>query len=573
MPGVEPRGRLRRAVPACACALLVAVSSTLVAGGPARASNGSFSAVLVVEADPPTTTAEDLVVALGGLVKKQAPGRGGFEAALPAGTLLAVEASAAVTEVVRLERDPSTGVSPCPAADPACFDALPSTAVWQEAVNLDQVPGRARGRGVTVALLDTGVTPGPDLGERLLARVDLTAEHTGVDTFGHGTHLAGLLAGDGTQSLERWTGAAEDADLVSVKVAAWDGATDVTSVVAGLHWVVANRARFGIRVVSLSYGTDGLGRAGTDPLAAAVEQAWRAGIVVVVSAGNAGAPGTVTTPGDDPYVVTVGAADLAGTAQTADDVVAPFSSRGPTAQGLAKPDLLAPGVGLVGLRAPGSTIDTFRAGARVGGAYFRGAGTSQAAAIVSGVVARMVGANPALTPDQVKGILLATADPHLAGTPGAGAGLVVAAAAVALATSDGPLPTANAGLRPSTGIGSLDASRGTHPVWADTDGDGVPAPLAGPVDALGTPWTSTRVTARWTPLTWAESPWAAATSEVPGSAPAPAWTGAPVPRLAWEPGYLGADGPLAAGWDGKYWGGKYWGGKYWGSGMWQSWGR
>jgi serine protease AprX len=569
------RPLLRKGAAALSCAGLVVTGSALSAqaasgrSGSTDLGPSSESRVLVVEKDPASTAAENLVISLGGRVKKQLPAQGGFEARLPAGTLLPVRQSPFVLRTERLEQDAVTGVTACPATDPSCFDALPETEIWQQAIGLDQVPNKNRGGGVTVAVLDTGVTPSPDLGERLVARVDLTAEHDGLDHFGHGTHMIGLVAGDGTQSLERYSGAAEQADVVSVKVAGWDGATDVSTIVAGLHWVVAHRDTYGIRVVNLSFGTDAAGATASDPLAAAVEQAWRAGIVVVMSAGNAGAASSITKPGDDPFAITVGAADIAGTAQPADDVVAAFSSRGPTADGADKPDLLAPGVALVGLRAPGSTIDTFRPAARVGVDYFRGAGTSQASAIVAGVVARMVAANPALTPDQVKGVLLATTDRTLAGAPGGGAGLVDAAEAVALATSGGALPAANATAVASTGTGSLEATRGTHPVYADVDGDGVPTLLTGEVDALGTPWTAAAVTTPWSPATWAASPWAAATAEIAGSAPAPAWTGARVPRLTWEPDYYGAPGWLEAGWDGRYWGGRYWGGRYWGTGMWQ----
>ena len=182
---------------------------------------------------------------------------------------------------------------------------------------------------------------------------------------------------------------------MSVKVAGWDGATDVSTVIAALQWVVSNRARFNIRVVNLSWGTDASRGYGVDPLDRAVERAWEAGLVVVVAAGNEGpAAGTISKPADDPYVVTVGAADTDGTADDADDTIAAFSSRGPTADGVGKPDLLAPGVSIVSDRSPGSTIDLFRPAARVGPTMFKGSGTSQAAAVVAGVAARMLDVDP-----------------------------------------------------------------------------------------------------------------------------------------------------------------------------------
>lgn len=574
----QPTSRPRhRSMVSGALGASVAALLTALAAGPATAGStssgtssgvvtgpaASLSRVLVVERNPASSTAEDLVVSLGGKVKQQLPDLGGFEARLPAGALLPVRHSPAVLSTERLETDAVPGPSACAGTDPSCYD-LRDTSIWQQAIGLDQVSGKWRGNGVAVAVLDTGVTPSDDLGGRLLARVDLTAEHDGIDRFGHGSSMIGLVAGDGSLSLEQYTGSASDAEIVSVKVAGWDGATDISTVIAGLHWVVANKDRFGIRVVNLSYGTDSAAATAGDPLDAAVEQAWRAGIVVVMSAGNGGGAGTLTKPGDDPFAITVGAADTAGTADTSDDLVAPFSSHGG-----GKPDLLAPGVGLVGLRAPGSTIDTFRPAARIGSDYFRGSGTSQASAVVAGIAARLVGANPALTPDQVKGVLLATTDRTLAGRPGAGAGLVDAAAAVELATSGEPLPVANAGAVPSTGTGPLNPARGTHPVYADPDGDGVPALVSGEVDALGRPWTADQVTVAWTPATWAASPWSAVTAEVAGDLPAPAWTGPRLSPLAWEAAYFGAPGWLEAGWDAKYWGAKYWGAKYWGSGMWQ----
>jgi serine protease AprX len=453
-----------------------------------------------------------------------------------------------------------------------CYDSLPADGAWREVAGLAHLGGKWDGKDVTVASIDTGVTPNPDLGDRLLARVDFTADHDGLDHFGHGTHMAGLIAGDGTTSNEVEPGAAPEANLVSVKVAGWDGATDPSTVIAALRWVVTNRARYGIRVVNLSWGTDAVQRADVDPLNAAVERAWQAGLVVVVSAGNAGpAAGTVAKPGDDPFVITVGAADTGGTVDPADDAPAAFSSRGTTIGGATKPDVLAPGVSMVSNRAPGSTIDLFRPEARLGDSLFKGTGTSQAAAVVSGVAARLIQANPTATPNQIKAALAGSTHGRLAG-PAGGAGLIDASAALdAVDGRRGPAPpSANLGLRSSTGLGSLDATRGTHPVVSDADGDGIPATLAGEIDALGAPWSATEaILEPWTASTWAASPWAARVAVIPGSGPAPAWTGAETPVLGWETWYWGARSPQEAGWDAKYWGAKYWGAKYWGTGAWQ----
>ena len=491
-----------------------------------------------------------------------------------------LSAAAALTFVLALAAGPvaTAGASrseDCGRSGISCFDALPADGSWASAINLPAVPNRWQGDDVTVASIDTGVMPNADLGDRLLARVDFTDDHDGIDHFGHGTHMAGLIAGDGSTSDELFQGAAPEANLVSVKVASWDGATDASTVIAALQWVVSNRARYGIRVVNLSWGTDAVQAADVDPLDAAVERAWRAGLVVVVSAGNGGpAAGTVTKPGDDPFVITVGAADTAATVAPADDAVASFSSRGPTSSGNPKPDLLAPGVSMVSDRAPGSTIDTFRADARLGESLFKGTGTSQAAAVVSGVVARMIEASPAMSPDQVKAALTATAGGPLAGADGAGAGLIDAAAAVnGVAERFRPvqaLPRANGGRALSSARGTLAGSRGTQPVVVDADGDGVADPLTGEQDTLGAAWDAPAWAANpWTFGTWARSPWAPLVAEIRGSGPAPAWTGPHAPLMAWEAAYFGARSAAEAGWDAKYWGAKYWGAKYWGTGAWQ----
>ena len=167
--------------------------------------------------------------------------------------------------------------------------------------------------------------------------------------------------------------------------------------------------QYGIRVLNLSFGTDSIQPYAIDPLDAAVERAWAAGITVVVSAGNRGpGVGTIAKPGDDPYVITVGAADLNQTPERWDDEVAPFSSRGPTQDGFEKPDVVAPGTTIVATRDAGSAVDQLHPDAVVDEHYFKGTGTSQSGAVVSGIAALMYQANPNLTPKRVKGILMGT---------------------------------------------------------------------------------------------------------------------------------------------------------------------
>jgi serine protease AprX len=448
---------------------------------------------------------------------------------------------------------------------PAEYDPLPPDRSWRDSIRLSDVPAGHDGGGVTVAVLDTGVTHVPDLGARVGARVDLSPEGDGYDRYGHGTHMIGLVAGDGSGSGGVWAGAAPGASVVSVKIAGWNGATDVSMVLAGMEWIAANRERYGIRVVNLSYGTDSSQKWSEDPLNLAVERLWRAGVLVVVGAGNRGDGGSkIDKPADDPHVLTVGAADTRNTASRADDVVAPFSARGPTGEGVAKPDLVAPGVNLVSQRAPQSTIDLARPLARVDADHVRGTGTSQAAAVVSGVAARMFDAAPALTPDEAKAALAGTAGPALAGESGAGAGLVNAAAAVEAARTRS-FAGAQQQLSLSTGTGAIDSTRGSFKPYTDWKEAGKPEQLSGEADALGRPWSSPEWAARpWSEESWAASPWANHTVVSHGwSAPTPAapWSGLGDDEASWVAKSWGdADALGVPDWVAKSWGTAAWNG-------------
>jgi serine protease AprX len=302
------------------------------------------------------------------------------------------------------------------------------------------------GHGVGVAILDSGIAPHPDLAGRIVASVDFTSGVPGQqlvlpgDPGGHGTHVAGLVAGDGIASAGAYAGVAPGANLVDVRVITATGSTTVSTLIAGMQWVLAHRSEYNIRVVNLSAGGPVTTSYRDDPLATAVEVLVFAGITVVVSAGNEG-PGssTITSPGSDPYVITVGGIDDNGTATLSDDAVASWSSRGFTAiDGLAKPDLVAPGRRVVSLRSVGSTLDREFPDRVVAGldplapAYFRLSGTSMAAPVVTGVVALMLEHDPGLSPAQVKHRLTTTATALPFGSlETTGSGLVNAIAAIA----------------------------------------------------------------------------------------------------------------------------------------------
>jgi serine protease AprX len=236
---------------------------------------------------------------------------------------------------------------------------------------------------------------------------------TATDLYGHGTHVAGLIAGNGRDLppsdplYNRYIGTAPDASLVSVKVSDDNGNTSLIDVIAGLQFVVDHGADYGVRVVNLSLASSVAQSYTIDPLDAAVEAAWLHGIVVVVAAGNRGSdPDAVSyAPANDPYVITVGAVDDHGTQDLADDSVAPWSSHGVTQDGFLKPDLLAPGVHITAPLAPGSDYSSLCATCVVDGRYFRVGGTSMAAPIVAGIAADLLSAHPDWTPDQVKGAL------------------------------------------------------------------------------------------------------------------------------------------------------------------------
>ncbi|HEX7135741.1 MAG TPA: S8 family serine peptidase [Iamia sp.] len=412
------------------------------------------------------------------------------------------------------------------------------------------------GTGVDVALVDTGVAPVPALDDEgaVIVGPDLSFDPQGsdmplgIDAYGHGTHMASLIAGRGTSQAQ---GIAPGARILDMKVGASNGAVDVSQVIAAINWVDQHRNDPGmdVRVLNLSYGTDGVQPYQVDPLAHAVETAWRHGIVVVVAAGNSG--GALTNPAIDPYVLTVGAADMGGSAASpADDKTAAFSSVGTAQRGV---DLLAPGVSLVGARVPGSAADTEHPEARVGTTQFRGSGTSQAAAVVSGAVALLLQDRPELTPDQVKEILVDSGRVLLRSARSTqGSGLLH----LATASADRPIDAPQAHPR-STGLGSLDAARGTARV---SDGQ---AELAGEIDIMSTPWNPQA----WAAGTDAATTWAGGT-----------WNGTTWTGDGWVDGDLGVytgrtwRGQAFSGrtWRGETWTGRTWRGEAWSGRTWRA---
>lgn len=270
---------------------------------------------------------------------------------------------------------------------------------------------RYKGAGVTIAVADTGIYPHPDFGGRIIAFADFVGRRTApYDDNGHGTHVAGCAAGGGTRSGGRYRGPAPGALLVGVKVLDKVGSGQMSGLLAGIDWVIRNRDRYRIRILSLSLGAPAGRTCSADPLCRAVSAAWQAGITVIAAAGNSGpSRGTIASPGINPQVITVGAMDDQGTADRRDDALAAFSSRGPAPGGVVKPDLLAPGAAITATRSPGSYLDRQSPEARVGQWYQTLSGTSMATPIVAGIVALLLESRPELSPQQVKARLQATA--------------------------------------------------------------------------------------------------------------------------------------------------------------------
>jgi len=310
-------------------------------------------------------------------------------------------------------------------------------------IGLGDVPpaangGRPAGDGVTVAVLDSGVATNTDLAaSRIVGWKDfVNGQPAPYDDAGHGTYVAGLIAGDGTASLPlenhgyatvQFRGVAPAADIVGIKVLDEVGQGRTSTMIAGIAWAITHKDDYNIRVLNISIGGNPVSSFTRDPVDRAVEAAWRSGITVVVAAGNEGdfGSGGILSPGNDPFVITVGATDTRQTADVTDDSVAAYSSVGPTLfDEVAKPDLVAPGNRLISLRTQGSYIDTNFSGNVIPVAdfaptapsetlsnYLMLSGTSTSAPVVAGAAALMLGADPSLSPDDVKVRLMDTADP------------------------------------------------------------------------------------------------------------------------------------------------------------------
>jgi serine protease AprX len=401
---------------------------------------------VIVRKDGTDAEVEQRVAQLGGAVTLDLHIINAFAAQLPARASLALARMEGV-RWVSLD---------APTVEPSACTACVSTTNLKNAYNSaigavslwNQAPKYLQGQGVGVAVVDSGVNPDQDfytlMGQpRIVAAIQFNNGYnqTPNDRYGHGQHVAGIIGGNGSRMAGAYIGVAPMVNLINVKVSDDAGAANASNVVSGLQWINDNRDRYNIKVVNLSLNSSIPESYHTNPIDAAVEILWFNKITVVVSAGNIGR-NALYPPANDPFVITVGATDDRGTPSIADDVLASYSGYGTSADGIRKPDLVAPGTNIVSL-APGSNsvLALQHPDHLVNNIYFRMSGTSMSAPVVSGAIALLLQSEPNLTPDQVKYRLMSTARPF-ADSKRAGAGYLNIYAAVHTSTNQ----SANTGI-------------------------------------------------------------------------------------------------------------------------------
>ena len=580
--------------------LLVAPAS---AAPPSRLTASAGLRVIVMAEAGRELAAERATVALGGRVIRQLGVIEGFVAEVPPTALRRLRAVPGVVSVSADRVAHPMSVVPALGYDPADLGSLSSVsrivgaqAAWARGYT---------GKGIDVAVIDTGVArvaglnatgkvvDGPDLS------FDSPATATaGVDGFGHGTHMASIIAGrdstatssvtgcatclngSGYSDTTKFVGVAPDARIVNVKVGAADGAADVSQVIAAIDWVTqhAHDPGMNIRVLNLSFGTESSQAYTIDPLAQAAEQAWKHGILVVAAAGNDGrSTQSLASPAYDPYVLAAGASDPVGTLAITDDKVASFAQHGTPARPV---DVVAPGTHVLGLRVPGSFVDTMAGNTGITGTRFqRGSGTSEATAVVSGLAALLAQKFPAANPDALKALIKITATPL---TQGSSSTSTTTSTGTSLYSGKG-IPNADKALNVtaisasqsytgSTGAGTLDASRGgvyvvSHGValtgQRDIFGHAFSSTTMAASQASATSWTGgiwngsrwsgdTWDGARWSGTVWTGNDWTGAR-----------WSGSRWSGMTWDGARWSGTG-----WNGSRWTGTTWTGSRWSSSTW-----
>jgi serine protease AprX len=416
------------------------------------------------------------------------------------------------------------------------------------------------GRGVDVALIDTGIAPVPGA-PTTVNGVDLSLEANNasvrfLDGFGHGTHMAGIIAGHDasvTNPLRPnggFVGIAPGARVVNVKVGAMDGSVHTSQVVSALDWVVQNSKANGlnIRVVNLSYGSPATPDWQRDPLAWASEVAWRKGILVVAAAGNEGANHELLSPAYSPAILAVGATEVENARGGRNDyTVTAFTSTGTRR----RPDLYVPGSHVISLRVKGSFVDTFLAKSNISDQLTRGTGTSQATAVTSGLGALLFEAFPSATPDQIKALLTRSSSKRHGERD----------VTTGIETNVNLSSAFRKGARRLPTVAITDPFSGcTVGLWCRGNGDGT--------DPVMTSWAQ----ASWAGSGWAGSGWAGsgwAGSGWAGSGWAGnQWLGSGWAGSGWASGLWLGSGWAGSGWAGSGWAGNQWLGSGWSGSGW-----
>ena len=447
----------------------------------------------------------------------------GLHASLTGKQILSLANRSYVTAIVANEGATASATGGLPAMNPQLWP-------WVAGVPLDWV-GSKNLSLPTIAIVDSGIdtTRVGDFANRVLGQVNLASltPNSPGDGYGHGTFVAGIAAGQGTGHV----GVSPRSNLVSLDVMNDQGEATVADIINACDWILANKSAYNIKVANFSLHAVNQASVLFDPLDQAVEKLWLNGVTVVAAAGNYAANGQESgvpyAPGNDPFVITVGAADTNNTLATGDDFVAPFSAWGYTGDGFMKPDISAPGRYIIGPVSPGAALYTLRPGDVVSPGYMQLSGTSFSAPMVAGAAAELIAQHPGWTPDQVKGALMVSADP----TPAAAAGsLGVGELDVAHARKVAAPPNPNAGLDQ----------------YLTTDGNGnrIFNAVAWQTAALtNLAWDS----AAWSDAAWSSAAWSSA-----------AWSSAAWASAAWASAAWGTAAWSSAAWSSAAWSDAAW---------------
>jgi serine protease AprX len=517
-------------------------AATGLSAAPGATAAAPVTRVVVTSLAGDVSAAARAVQTAGGQVLDRLSLIGGVSATLPAGTHLAPSYRVLPDAVLRVAgRDD----------DEQDKSGRGSKAVGGVRATLGMGPAAGEGSGITVAVVDTGVADVPDLPR--VTHVNVSGGPDG-DGYGHGTFVAGLVAGTGAGSRGAYAGVAPGARILDVKVADAAGSTSLITVLKGLQQVAAHPE---VDVVNLSLSSGSPLPYQIDPLSAALDALWRRGVTVVVPAGNDGpAAGTIASPGSDPVLLTTGGLDDNGTARHDDDTVASWSGRGPAAQGLAKPDLVAPGSHVVSLAAPGSTVLANNPGSAMAGGYLKGSGTSFSTAVTSGAVAALLARRPGLSPNQVKGLLTDTSydAKGLKDKDAAGAGGLDLAEAL-----DGKVKKDRKG-------SEADSIPGDPAVWAAF----LNAILSGDAAAAASSWSKLSPAARnWAASSWSNLGWDARNWAARNWA-ARNWAGGGVSAEEWAARNWAARNWAARNWADSDWSASSWSARNWAASTWSA---